>query len=218
MKKIIIATLSLVILLTFACCGKKDEGPVFAYRDEEGNIVTGTADDMNKDKADKNKDKPKNRDEIVEVNFPLALIEEEYQNDLDKYAEAYGYKEVKLDKKTQTVKIKMTAMSYDLLLVRIGTQVMRSIGSTYESEEFPYMLGLGKYNDDFSEVEILVDKEKYQADEQSSLLPYAISEYCMFYQLYTTREECACKVTVRDKETNRVIETKQYNQANLSNQ
>lgn len=220
MKKIIIATLSLVILLTFACCGKKDEGPVFAYRDEEGNIVTGTADDMNKTDSgeDKNKDKPKDRDEIVVVDFPLALIEEKYQNDLDKYAETYGYKEVTLNKKTQMVKIKMTAMSYDLLLVRIGTTVMRSIGSTIESEEFPYMLDIGKYNDDFSEIEIFVDKEKYQADGQSSLLPYSISEYCMYYQLYTTRPECACKVTVRDKETNRVIETKQYNQANLSNQ
>ena len=217
MKKIIIIALSALILLSFACCGKKDEGPVFAYRDEEGNIVTGTADEIDKVSTTK-KEKVKDRDAIVEIQFPIALIDSQYHDNLDKYAEEYGYKEVKLDKKTQNVKIKMTAMSYDLLLVRIGTKVMSSIGSTIESEEFPYMLGLGEYNEDFSRIEILVDKEKYQQDGQSSLLPYAISEYCMYYQLYTTREECACEVTVKDQKTNKVIETKQYNQANLSTQ
>ena len=215
MKKIIIIALSTLILLCFACCGKNDNSSVTIPSDEEVNSVTETAKEKDKPSTTK-KGKTKDRDEIVEIQFPIALIDSQYHDNLDKYAEEYGYKEVKLDKKTQNVKIKMTAMSYDLLLVRIGTKVMGSIGSTVESEEFPYMLGLGEYSDDFSEIEILVDKEKYQQDGQSSLLPYAISEYCMYYQLYTTRKECACEVTVKDKKTDRVIETKQYNQANLS--
>ena len=216
MRKIILALLASVMLFTFACCGKEQEEPVFAYRDEEGNVVTGTADQVQS--TEKNNDKKKDMNETVVIEIPLPLVEEKYQNDLDKYAETYGYEEVKLDEKTQTVRIKMTAFSHDLLLVRIGTTVMNSIGSTFESEEFPYMTGIGEYNDDFSEIEIFVDKKAYNEDPQSSLLPYAIGEYCMFYQLYTTRDEYDCKVTVRDKDTKRVIETKEYHQDNLGTQ
>ena len=80
------------------------------------------------------------------------------------------------------------------------------------------MTGIGEYNEDFSEIEIFVDKKGYSEDEQSSLLPYTISEYCMYYQLYTTREEYECKVTVKDSKTKKTLEVKTFNQNNLGKQ
>ena len=197
MKKIISALLALTVLFSFACCGKNED-----TSDKDESTTAVTAPKAQESKKDKNK-KPdkKGMNEKVDIEIPLLLIEEKYRNDLDKYAEEYGYEKVKLNKKTQTVEITMTAMSHELLLTRIGITIMSSIGSTFESEEFPYMTGIGEYNDDFSEIEIFVDKEGYKNDQQSSLLPYTIGQFCMHYQLYTTRTEYECKVTVKDSKT-----------------
>ena len=212
MKKIISALLALTILFSFACCGKKDDT---SNSDKNGSDASQSqTEESKKNKKNKKPDK-KGMNEKVEIEIPLLLVEEQYRNDLDKYAEQYGYEKVKLIEKKQTVEITMTALSHDLLLTRIGITVMSSIGSTFESEEFPYMTGIGEYNDDFSEIEIFVDKKGYEKDEQSSLLPYTISEYCIYYQLYTTRDEYECKITVKDSKTKKKIETKTFNQNNL---
>lgn len=212
MKKIISALLALTILFSFACCGKKDDT---SDSDKNGSDASQSqTEESKKNKKNKKPDK-KGMNEKVDIEIPLLLVEEQYRNDLDKYAEEYGYEKVKLNKKTQTVEITMTSLAHDLLLTRIGITVMSSIGSTFESEEFPYMTGIGEYSEDFSEIEIFVDKKGYNSDDQSSLLPYTISEYCMYYQLYTTRDEYECKITVKDSKTKKKIETKTFNQNNL---
>ncbi len=215
MKKIILIA---VILIAAVAIGlvvlnkedKNDDTPMYAYRDENGKIVTGTASQSTtKFKSDGDMDK------IVEIEIPRLIVEEQYRDNLDKYAEVYGYEKVEHNKKKDTVKIRMTAFNYDMLLIRMGMTAINSIGSTFESEEFPYMINIGKYNEDFSEIEIFVDRQGYEADAQSSLLPYTIGEICMYYQLYTTRDNYECKVLVKDNDTNTLIHEKQYSQSNF---
>lgn len=208
MKKIICAVLCLTFLFTLAACGKKkDEGTLVAYRDDEGNVVTEY---VTTTKSSKNDSGKKDINEEVEVTMPLIFVSEEYRNDLDAYCEANGFISCKLNEKDQTVKIKMNSLTYDLNLVKIGTQVMSNIGNTIDSGEYPYVVNLESYSDNFDEIVMLVDGEGYKKDNQSSLLPYFLGECGMFYQVYTTQNEYECTVKIKDEKSGEIIFEKTY--------
>lgn len=210
MKKIICAVLCLTFLFTLAACGKKkDEGTLVAYKDDEGNIVTEYVTTTKSSDIGK-----KDINEKVEITIPLVLVGEEYKNDLDAYCQANGFISCKLNKKDQTVEIKMNSLTYDLNLVKIGTSIMRNIGNIVDSDDYPYAKKLESYSDNFDEIVMLVDGEGYKADNQASLLPYSLGEYGMFYQVYTTQNEYKCTVKIKDEKSGEIIFEKTYKSDN----
>lgn len=212
MKKFICICLCAVFVLTLAACGKKkEEGPLVAYRDDEGNIVTGYATTTKQNKKDNGK---KDINEEVEITMPLVFVGEEYKNDLESYCKTNGFISCKLNKKDQTVEIKMNSLTYDLNLTRIGTQIMRNIGNMIDSGEYPYAKKLESYSDNFDEIILLVDGEGYNADNQASLLPYSLGEYGMFYQVYTTENKYKCTVKIKDEKSGEIIFEKTYKSDN----
>ncbi len=211
MKKILCTVLCLTFLFTLAACGKKkDEGTLVAYKDDEGNVVTEY---VTTTKSSSNSDK-KDINEKVEITIPLVLVGDEYQDDLDAYCEANGFISCKLNKKDQTVKIQMKSLTYDLNLAKIGTSIMRNIGDIVDSDNYPYAIELESYSDNFDEIVMIVDGEGYKADNQSSLLPYSLGEYGMFYQIYTTQNEYECTVKLKDEKSGEIIFEKTYKSDN----
>lgn len=206
MKKIICLLLAVCILFTLAACGKKkDEGTLVAYRNDEGEIVTEYVTD-----TEENNTEQKEIDDEVKITMPLVFLGEEYEDDLAAYCEANNFISCKLNEKDQTMTVTMRALTYDLNLVKIGTQVMRNIGSAVDSGEYPYAQKLESYSQNFDEIVMLVDGKEYKKDEQSSLLPYFLGECGMFYQIYTTENEYHCTVKIKDAESGEIIEEKYY--------
>lgn len=206
MKKIICLLLAVCILFALAACGKKkDEGTLVAYRNDEGEIVTEYVTD-----TEENNTEQKEIDDEVKVTMPLVFLGEEYKDDLAAYCEANNFISCKLNEKDQTMTVTMRALTYDLNLVKIGTQVMRNIGSAVDSGEYPYAQKLESYSQNFDEIVMLVDGKEYKKDEQSSLLPYFLGECGMFYQIYTTENEYHCTVKIKDAESGEIIEEKYY--------
>ncbi len=204
MKKIICIALALTVLFTLSACGKKkQEGTLFAYTDENGNIVTEyheQEETLGREAAD----------DEVKITMPLVFLDEEYRNDIKKYCEDFGYIEATVNEKKQTVTVIMRALSYDLNLVKIGTTVMRNIGETVDSGEFPYVKRLESYSPNFDELVMLVDGEGYKKDAQHSLLPYFLGECGMYYQIFTTANEYHCTVKIKDEKTGEIIDEKYY--------
>lgn len=205
MKKAVCLMLALCILFTLAACGKKKEGTLVAYKDDEGNIVTEYIENTND--SDKT---PENIDDEVVITIPFVLVGKEYRNDLAKYCEVNGFERCELNEEAQTVTITMGSLTYDLNLMRMGIQVMSNIGSTVDSGEYPYVRELESYSENFDEIVMLVDGEGYKADKQSSLLPYFLGECGMFYQIYTTENVYKCTVKIKDAETGEIIDEKYY--------
>lgn len=204
MKKIICLALTLTVLFSFAACGKnKQKGNLVAYKDDEGNIVT----EYMKEEATLGREAA---DDEVKVTMPLVFLDEKYRNDIKKYCEDFGYIEAAVNEKKQTVTVIMRALSYELNLVKIGTTVMRNIGETVDSGEYPYVKRLESYSPNFDELVMLVDGEGYKKDDQHSLLPYFLGECGMYYQIFTTENKYHCTVKIKDEKTGKIIDEKYY--------
>lgn len=203
MKKIVSFSLSLLILLTFCSCGKgKNEST------PQG--VTINIEETKKPEATKEE---KSENKTIKIKLPVELIEEKYRDNLDVYCSSYGYESAKLNK-DGTVTIKMSALTHSLLLTRMGMTVMSQIGSVLDSGDYPYFKDIGVYNEDFSYIVLLVDGKEYKEESTSNFLPYVVSEFCMYYQLYTTRDNYQCEVVIADEKTKEVVYSNIYTSEN----
>lgn len=150
----------------------------------------------------------------VTVTLPIEFVDEEYRDNLEGFAEAKGYYSIR--KKGDThVKIKMRALSYDLLLTNIGMETVKGIGYALDSGEYPFFLDLAKYNDDFSYVVVAVDKEEYEKAENKDAFFGNIGIYCLYYQSYDNDSEGKCEIVVCEEGTNILIETRELTQEDL---
>lgn len=203
MKKIVSFSLFLAIFLTFCSCGKTSNEPT-----PQG--VTINIEETKKPGVTKEE---KNEDKTIKIDLPYELIEEKYRENLDAYCSSYGYDSAKLNK-DGTVTIKMSALTHSLLLTRMGMTVMTQIGDILDSGDYPYFKDIGTYNEDFSYIVLLVNGKKYKAESTSNFLPYVVSEFCMYYQLYTTRDNYECEVVIADEKTKEVLYSNIYTSEN----
>lgn len=158
--------------------------------------------------------KPVNLDETVDVEMPLELVDEKYRDDLDGFCRENGYESASLSSDGKSVKVTVNEFNYKLKMTNRGMDAIKGIYSVAEgSEAYPYVKGIESYDDkNFSQVTLLVDKKKYEADPSKELAAYTIGQSCLRYQAYSTLTDYECKVTVKDSKTKKVLETKTYNE------
>ncbi len=198
MKRYISVFLSLVILFSFAACGK--------------NVSTDT--DAVPSTTDPNTE--------IRITVPMSYIsfisatQDKYKDNLQLFCDDNGFLSYSADEENGKVTFTMTAFTYNGMLSKKGFGIINTIGQLMESDTYPYFKNLGEYNDNFSYVELTVDKKGYEKDEFSSQLPAYIADICMHnYQLFTTTADYSCTVAVKDAKTGKVIYentyTSQYN-------
>lgn len=192
MKKIVCIFLCALILFSLASCTKTK-------------TVTGDAPVVTTTEKTQKED----FDDMVKIKLPLAVIDQEYQNDLDGYCQQYGYKSAKLDEKTQIVTVKMTKLAYDLLMTKIGIQVIRAVYQVQEGGEYPCIKEIVSLDEkNFKSVVVSVDGDEYKKDGDVAI--YVIGQCCLLYQLYASDGEYKCEVVVNDAKTGELIESKVY--------
>lgn len=208
-KIIIIAVLIAVIALTAVFISPKEAGKETTA--PEGQPIT-----VNIEDETTKKEKEISYNKKVTVTLPAEFIGEEYKDNLDAFAEANGYDWVKITK-DGSVKVKMRALSYSLILSNVGMDTIQSIAYTMDSGEFPYFTDLVKYNDDFSNIIVAVNKEEYEKAENRSSLLSQIALAGLYYQSYNTESENKCEITVCEEGTNLLIETRTFTVDELEN-
>ncbi len=196
-KKIICAMLAIFMLLSFAACGEKGGDPASF-------IVNSTSESGSGDLS-----------EDVKINIPVALIDEKYQDDIDAFCSEYGFEKGKSNS-DGTVTVKKDALSYNLLLTRIGMQTIQKIYAVAEDGDFPYVKGIQSYDDkDFAAVSVLVNREKYSSAKDPALMRLSIVKSCLIYQAFAGIEEPKFTLTVVDNKTKETIEEKTYTSADI---
>ena len=191
MKKVLCVLLCVLLVLPLAAC-KKGGDPSAIFINTESTTES-----------------PNDIKDTVKVNFPLSVVEEEFRNDLDAFCEKYGYKSAKLNS-DGTVTIKMSAFSRDLLLTQKGMEAIRAIYNVAESGDYPYVKGIKSYDDeDFEEVSVLVDGEKYKSAADTADMAFEIAKGCYVYQVFTGNA-FSCTVTVIDKKTKETITEREF--------
>ncbi len=153
-------------------------------------------------------------DKKITVTLPIDIVDKEYGDDLDAFAEANGYFYAK-KKGDDMVKIKMREYSYKLLLTSVGIETVSGIGYAMDSGDYHFVDKLAKYNSDFSEIVFTVDKEKYEAAENKDEFFTIAAFYCHYYQKFCEDNKASCNITVCEKGSNLLIETREIKAEDL---
>ena len=84
---------------------------------------------------------------------------------------------------------------YLILIIKTGRKLsLVSYGSQVSFKD------LGEYSRDFSQIELVVDKELYnEADNAESIGPF-VAGCGIFYQMYSTENSYSCTVTIVSEE------------------
>ena len=109
----------------------------------------------------------------------------------------------------------MNSLAHDMMLINVGIQTIKNMANSIESEKYPFFKELNKYNDNFSEITVFVDKAGYTAEGTDKEGFMAFIAGCgIYYQLYTTENDYTCKVVIQDKESGEILDAKIFQQNN----
>lgn len=213
MNKKLIAIIAVIIIAVIALCfasgSRKNEQETTAP-DAEGQPITVNLEPETYAEPSKTSA----YDKKITVTLPIDIVDEEYGDDLDAFAEANGYVYAK-KKGDGMVKIKMREYSYKLLLTSVGIETVSGIGYSMDSGDYNFVDKLAKYNSDFSEIIFTVNKEKYEAAENKDEFFNIAAFYCHYYQKFLEDNKASCKITVCEKGTNLLIETREIKAEDL---
>ena len=146
-------------------------------------------------------------DKSITVTLPVSCVDEEYRDNLEAFAEKNGYYSIS-KKGDDKVKIEMREYSYKLLMTNIGMETVGGIGSAIDSGDYPFILSLEKYTDDFSEIYISVDKAKYEKAGKDAVdkLFSDIGLCGLHYLEYCQDSDGVCSVILFEEGTNLLVE------------
>lgn len=156
----------------------------------------------------------KNPNKLIKITMPLSHFDAQKQSDLGGFFQKGSYENLKINEKDKTFTVTIKSLTHDFMLSNVGLQVIKNIASLLDSKDYPYVKELGKYNADFSEIELLVDAKEYNADKNKEELLKFVGSCGIFYQLYTTENEYECKVIVKSVKSGKLLEEKSYSQNN----
>ena len=140
------------------------------------------------------------------IKVPSYLVESEAGGDVQKYGATFGY-DIE-EEKDGTMTMKMDGMTYSLLLSTIGMKVMMALGEIVDSGDYPYVVNLGDYNEDFSYILMLVNADKYKKAEKQppyDELAFVIGQLGLYYQSFTADEENKCEVVIAGSKSGKVL-------------
>ena len=202
MKNCLSLLLCLAMLFSLAACAENVELTEAGINNDAFSSENGST----QQKADA----PYLKD-TVKFTIPLSLIKESDRKDLDAYCSSHGYTSIKINEKKDTATIEMVEFSHQLMMTKIGLEVIDALYGTLEDGEYSYFKSIESFDEEnFRSVVITVDREGYEADGTSSLLPYSLAQMCFMYQVYSQSNHYRCKVTVKDAKSGEVIYENKY--------
>jgi len=156
----------------------------------------------------------KNPDRLVEITMPLSYYDAANKCDVSGFFNKNTYHSCRVNEKQKTFTVTLKSITHDFMLANVGIQVISNIGTMLDSDEYPYIKGLGKYNSDFSEIEFIVDAGAYSSAKNTDEMLEFAGNCGLLYQLYTTENSYKCKIIITDEKTGEKITDKTFRQDN----
>ena len=151
---------------------------------------------------------------LVEFTMPLSHLDESDRKDLEKFCKKNNYESCVINEAEETFTVTMKALPHDFMLTNVGIQVIRNIGKVFDVKAYSYVKELESYNDDFSEIVLLVDSEEYVKAENRERLLSHMGSCGIYYQLYTVENTYVCRVIIKDADSGEIIDAKSFEQDN----
>ena len=214
MKKILILAICVLIVLigiiAFDKYSKKDEPQ------EDPSVVTkvSTYIDDGVEKTTIIEYQKKDPNELVYFTMPISHLEDSDKEDLERFCKKNNYENCVINEAEGTFTVTMKALAHDFMLTNVGMQVIKNIARALELKSYSYVKDIEEYNDNFSEVTLLVDGEAYvNAKNREKLLSH-VGSCGIYYQLYTTADTYICHVIIKDETSGEIIDAKSFEQDN----
>lgn len=198
MKKILsLALILFTLICLFTACKSRDDS---VYVSDDIKVIdfdtTRLTEKTTSVRAGKN----------IRISVPSDFVRSEAGGDIRKYAATYGY-EIKEDN-DGNMTMKMDGRTYSFMLSGISLKVMISLGDIVDSGDYPYVVRLGDYSEDFSYILMLVNQKKYaKAGETPSYEELAdmIGLCGLYYQYFTKEKDNSCQVILADSKTGEIV-------------
>lgn len=224
MKKTAVAIVCIVavIAVIFALKGKDKPNDINTSVSSSSSEIAGTENDSAENTEEKENNQENNKDEIVtkdpdalvKITLPLSFYDAENKSDTSGFFKKSSYKSCTVDESDKTFTVTMKSLNHDFMLTNVGLQVIKNLAALLDSEEYPYVKEIGKYNGDFSEIEMIVDRKGFESADNSDVLVNLITSCGIFYQLYTTENKYSCKVTITCNESGETLKEAFVKQSN----
>ena len=215
MKKRVIIVLCILAaaVIAIAVFTKKDASEEIPSTSDTGTSLQETTEDN----TPEIQNGTKNPDKLVRVTLPLALYDATKKADTSGFIHKGNYEKIEVNEKNKTFTATMKSLPYDFMLSNVGLQVIQNIVTLLDNEDYPYIRSLGRYNADFSEIELVVDGEKYSNAKNTADIGPFVASCGVFYQLYSTENKYKCKVIITNESDKTVLDeySVQYNNSNL---
>ncbi len=211
MKKTVIALLCSVLIIVaivvFTKKGKPDENT--------GTTISSVSQQQTtKDDSPAVQNGTKDPEKLLEITMPLSHYDAINKCDISGFFNKNTYESCRINEKQKTFTVTIKSITHDFMLSNVGLQVIKSIASLLDSGDYPYLKRIGKYNADFSEIEIIVDGSAYKSAKGTDEILEFVGSCGILYQLYSTENSYKCKVTVTDEKSGEEIEKETFRQNN----
>lgn len=151
---------------------------------------------------------------LVNFTMPLSYLPDGAGDDLQKFCKENNYESCVINEAEQTFTVTMKALTHDFMLTNVGLKVIKNIAKAFDVKAYSYVKDIDSYNDNFSEITMLVDGEEYvKAKNRETLLAH-VGSSGIYYQLYTTENTYSCRVIIKDEASGEIIDAKSFEQDN----
>lgn len=151
------------------------------------------------------------KEKTYKVNVPSALLEGDAEGDIQKYGKQFGYDITQ--EKDGSLTMKMDGLTYSLMLSTIGMKVMTVLGEIVDSGDYPYVVKLKDYSQDFSYILMLVNNDKYEKSGKQPTyeeLAFIIGQMGLYYQQFTAEKDNTCQVVIAGYKSGKILYKETY--------
>lgn len=203
MKKII-AILLCLVMITITACGNSSNDDTSKESNQEKEINEGN------EESNENEDLEVDKGLLnVTITLPASMFEGE---DIDKEVEEIkeeGIKDVKVND-DGSMTVKMTKTKHKELVKEVKDTVLEYFEELKASEDTPSINDV-KYDDNFKEVTLEVDKKKFE-ESFDSMAVFGVAMTTAMYHIYegVPAEEVSFKINAKDSGTGEIFNTILY--------
>ncbi len=144
----------------------------------------------------------------VDITLPASFFEDLSDFDADAYAEENGFKKAVINEDGSVV-VTMTKTKHAQLMDDTTKEIEASFSEMYGSEDTPYIKKI-EHADDFSEINIVVDRSGYEAGGiMAAFVPLQVYLQSSVYQIFSG-SEIRSEISFVDEANGSVIESVVY--------
>ncbi len=213
MKKVLTIILSIIILSMFASCGETKTNSNDVATTTTTNTTTAKATQTTElttttnETSKKGVKAQKNNNDTVLIDIPASLIGKNATDKLTDEQKSNGFKKAVVNK-DGSVTYTIDSQKYDTFLKKYQKTVAESLDKIKTDGNYKSVKSV-EYNDNFSEITLIVNKNKFENGMDSIAIMQAGISAAM-YQAFDINSKTKTTINVKDQKTGKVFKTEKY--------